>query len=411
MLRNTISLLTLIVSLLAFNKAQAQCCCATNLGTITPNLAWQYYSQSCHGYLSFQATAGCTYQFTYCSAYAPSATYTGDPYLTINSAPMAGGLIANDDYCGLGSYISWTAPATATYYLQLGSWAQGATCACGLSRVLGYRSTNCAGGVTPPTGITASSNTICPGQSVTLTATGTVGTQYWYTGSCGGAQIGTGPSITVTPATTTTYYVNNNSGGVFSPSCASITITIAPAPAPPTAPGVTLCGPGSATLLASGGNNYIWYSNANGTGQLATGASYTTPLLQTTTTYYVGIGSPGGGISSGTQTFNYTGSVQTFTAPATGNYTITLNGGRGGNGLNTQGGFGGQATGSLALTAGQTINVYIGGQGGNAGGPVGWNGGGQGGLDIGAGQHAGSGGGASDIRVGGTALANRVIGT
>jgi len=385
----------------------AQCCCATNLGSISPNLTWQYYPQTCHGYLSFQAQAGCTYQFTYCQSTAPGASYTGDTYLTINSQPTTGIQTSNDDYCGLGSYISWTAPATATYYIQLGSWAQGATCACGLSRVLGYRSTNCAGGVSPPTSITASSNTICSGQTVTLTANGAVGTQTWYTGSCQGTQIGTGQNITVTPLVTTTYFVNNFSGGNFSPSCAQVTITVIAAPLAPQASGQTLCGPGQATLTATGGANYVWCANSNGTGQLANTQQYTTPVLQNTTTYYVGIA--GAGVSTGQQTFNYTGAPQTFTAPATGNYTITLTGARGGNGLNTQGGLGGQATGSLALTAGQTINIYIGGQGGNSGGLPGWNGGGQGGVDIGAGQHAGSGGGASDIRVGGTALANRVI--
>ena len=401
---------TIFVSTFLFLFSQntlAQCCCATNLGSISPNLAWQYYPQTCHGYLSFQAQAGCTYQFTYCQSTAPGASYTGDTYLTINSQPTSGTQAANDDYCGLGSYISWTAPATTTYYIQLGSWAQGATCACGLNRVLGYRSTNCAGGVSPPTSISASSNTICSGQSVTLTANGPVGTQTWYTGSCQGTQIGTGQTITVTPLVTTTYFVNNFSGGNFSPSCAQVTITVIAAPLAPQASGQTLCGPGQATLTATGGANYVWWANSNGTSQLANTQQYTTPVLQNTTTYYVGIASAG--VSTGQQTFNYTGAVQTFTAPATGNYTITLTGARGGNGLNTQGGFGGQATGSLALTAGQTINIYIGGQGGNSGGVPGWNGGGQGGLDIGAGQHGGSGGGASDIRVGGAALANRVI--
>jgi gliding motility-associated-like protein len=238
-----------------------------------------------------------------------------------------------------------------------------------------------------------------------------MGTQYWYTGSCGGVQIGTGPSITLTPAVTTTYYVNNFSNNQFGPSCASITITVGSPPAGPTANSVILCGPGSATLTASGApvnSTYTWYANANGTNPLASTPTYTTPILSTNTTYYVGY-QPPGNAGNGTATFNYTGSVQTFTAPATTTYNLSLRGGRGGNGLNTTGGLGGQATGSLALTAGQTISIYVGGQGGNAAGPPGWNGGGQGGLDVGAGQHGGSGGGASDIRVGGTALANRVI--
>ncbi len=409
MLKKLTSLLVFV--LISSSNLNAQCCCATNLGAISPNMTWQYFQHTCLGYVSFPAQAGCTYIFTYCNSQAPSAYYGGDPYLTINNTPMAGGLAANDDWCGLGSFIQWTAPATQTYYLQLGSWAQGASCACNVNRNLGYRSTNCAGGVTPPTGITASSNSVCNGQSVTLTANGAMGTQYWYTGSCGGIQIGTGASITVTPATTTTYYVNNFSNNQFSPSCASITITVGSPPAGPSANNVTLCGPGSATLVASGApvnSTYTWYANSNGTGPLASTPTYTTPILSTTTTYYVGY-QPPGNAGNGTATLNYTGAVQTFTAPATTTYNLQLRGGRGGNGLNTQGGFGGTATGSLALTAGQTINVYVGGQGGNAAGIPGWNGGGQGGLDIGAGQHGGSGGGASDIRIGGVALANRVI--
>ena len=403
--------LLLILLLFSVGHYKAQCCCATNLGEISPTMTWQYFQHTCLGYVSFPAQAGCTYIFTYCNSQAPSAYYGGDPYLTINSSPMSGGLAANDDWCGLGSFIQWTAPATQTYYLQLGSWAQGASCACNVNRNLGYRSTNCAGGVTSPTGITASSNSICSGQSVTLTANGTMGTQYWYTGSCGGVQIGTGPSITLTPAVTTTYYVNNFSNNQFGPSCASITITVGSPPAGPTANSVILCGPGSATLTASGApvnSTYTWYANANGTNPLASTPTYTTPILSTNTTYYVGY-QPPGNAGNGTATFNYTGSVQTFTAPATTTYNLSLRGGRGGNGLNTTGGLGGQATGSLALTAGQTISIYVGGQGGNAAGPPGWNGGGQGGLDVGAGQHGGSGGGASDIRVGGTALANRVL--
>lgn len=402
---------SLLVFLFSFESAIAQCCCATNLGVISPNTNWQYFQHSCLGYVSFQAQAGCTYVFTYCNSQAPSAYYSGDSYLTINSAVLSGAVAANDDWCGLGSYIQWTAPATQTYYLQLGSWAQGASCACNVNRNLGYRSTNCAGGVQSPTGIVASSNTICQGQSVTLTASGAVGTQNWYTGSCGGTLVGTGATITLTPQITTTYYVNNNSNGQASPQCASITITVNSPPVGPSANNVVLCGPGSANLVATGApvnSVYSWYSNPNGTGLLGTGQTWTTPLLSSTTTYYVSY-QPPGIAGNGTSTFNFTGSPQTFTAPVTTTYNLSLRGGRGGNGLNTTGGLGGQATGSLALTAGQTINVYVGGQGGNAAGVPGWNGGGQGGLDVGAGQHGGSGGGASDIRVGGTALANRVI--
>jgi hypothetical protein len=104
--------------------------------------------------------------------------------------------------------------------------------------------------------------------------------------------------------------------------------------------------------------------------------------------------------------FSYTGSVQTFTATTAGTYDLQLWGASGGNDGQI-GGKGGYATAKMALTAGQTINIYVAGQGtgcvANTGG--GWNGGG----NAGGSGCSGGGGGATDIRSGGTALANRVI--
>ena len=48
-----------------------------------------------------------------------------------------------------------------------------------------------------------------------------------------------------------------------------------------------LCGGGVTTLTATGGTNYFWYDLPTGGSQIASGASYTTPFLMTTTTYYV----------------------------------------------------------------------------------------------------------------------------
>lgn len=50
---------------------------------------------------------------------------------------------------------------------------------------------------------------------------------------------------------------------------------------------ITRCGGGVNTLTATGGTNYIWYSTATGTTQLSSSASYTTPFLTNTTSYYV----------------------------------------------------------------------------------------------------------------------------
>jgi len=96
-----------------------------------------------------------------------------------------------------------------------------------------------------------------------------------------------------------------------------------------------------------------------------------------------------------TDTYSYTGSVQTWTVPA-GITTITIEcwgaQGQGGNG-----GLGGYAKGDLSVTPGQTINIYVGGQNG-------FNGGGLGYAAV-----PKNGGDASDVRLTGTALTDRVI--
>lgn len=96
------------------------------------------------------------------------------------------------------------------------------------------------------------------------------------------------------------------------------------------------------------------------------------------------------------RSFAYTGSVQTWTVPATDTYTIEAWGAQGSGGY---GGLGGYAKGTLAVTAGEVLNIYVGGY--SNGSAAGYNGGGSGGYF--------GGGGASDVRQGGTALTNRKI--
>ncbi len=115
-------------------------------------------------------------------------------------------------------------------------------------------------------------------------------------------------------------------------------------------------------------------------------------------------------------TFDYTGSEQTYTVPA-GITSIQIEA-WGAQGQATViesyspaiGGLGGYSKGNLAVTPGQVLTIYVGGQG--VAGSTSFNGGGVGGFGTpsdGLGGYAGSGGGGSDVRVGGVALADRVI--
>lgn len=111
-----------------------------------------------------------------------------------------------------------------------------------------------------------------------------------------------------------------------------------------------------------------------------------------------------------TDVFNFTGGIQMWTVPCGVNSVfIQTWGAQGGSGAvggasvgGGAGGLGGYAEGVLAVTPGQVLNVFVGGQGATPTG--GFNGGGNGGT-----QNAGGGGGASDVRALGTNEADRVI--
>ena len=106
--------------------------------------------------------------------------------------------------------------------------------------------------------------------------------------------------------------------------------------------------------------------------------------------------------SQTTQTFNATGAMQTFTVPVgVTSVTIDIAGAQGG--LGGTSAKGGRLQCTLTVTIGQVLNLYVGKQGirSSSGG---WNGGGGGGFFS-----SYQGGDASDIRIGGTDLSNRVI--
>ncbi|HPD87109.1 MAG TPA: gliding motility-associated C-terminal domain-containing protein [Proteiniphilum sp.] len=73
----------------------------------------------------------------------------------------------------------------------------------------------------------------------------------------------------------------------------AVTATINSSPAPPSTVSGAACGASSISLQANGGNagEYRWYTQSTGGTAIAdeTNSSYTTPIISTTTNYYVGI--------------------------------------------------------------------------------------------------------------------------
>ena len=112
--------------------------------------------------------------------------------------------------------------------------------------------------------------------------------------------------------------------------------------------------------------------------------------------------------SQTTVSFNYTGSVQTFVIPAcVDTVTIAAGGAQGGG---TNGGFGGSVQCRMPVSPGDVLNIYVGGQGGPliTNSPGGYNGGGTAGTCT-VMYPGGGGGGASDVRLNGITLADRIV--
>ncbi len=110
------------------------------------------------------------------------------------------------------------------------------------------------------------------------------------------------------------------------------------------------------------------------------------------------------------QTFSYTGGIQSFTVPAGINsITVDIYGAEGGPGNMGDAGLGGRVEATISVTPGQVLEVFVGGQGAPFGGPGGYNGGGDGATGSVSIYDGGGGGGASDIRIGDTTLSSRIV--
>ena len=192
--------------------------------------------------------------------------------------------------------------------------------------------------------------------------------------------------------------------------------------------GATVTGRGFKYSMTNGFDPVTSGTNVSESGSYSAGTySLTAPgLTPNSAYYYVAWATNSAGTSYGSQQsfttqiqtdFSYTGGIQTFIVPA-GITTVTIEawGAEGGvDASPANGGYGGYAKGTLAVSPGATLYLFVGGQGqsgsdydrNNAGG---WNGGGNGGYDNSSQtRNGGGGGGASDVRYGGQALGNRVI--
>jgi hypothetical protein len=177
---------------------------------------------------------------------------------------------------------SFTTPSintTTTYYVDATS--NGCTSSSRTAVVASVNTTPTISGTTPLSR--------CDAGTVALGASASSGTINWYSSSTGGTSLETGTSFT-TPSinTTTTYYVDATNNGCTSSSRIAVVATVNASPTITGTSPLSRCDAGTVALEATPSAGVInWYSDPTGGSSLQTGTSYTTPSINTTTTYYV----------------------------------------------------------------------------------------------------------------------------
>ncbi|NDI99290.1 T9SS type B sorting domain-containing protein [Flavobacterium sp. LaA7.5] len=142
---------------------------------------------------------------------------------------------------------------------------------------------------------------LCGSGTAPLSATPSAGSINWYNAATGGNLIGSGNTITSPSVTgTTTFYAEAINNGCISANRTPITVTVNPLPTITATSPVNLCVEGTVTLTATPSTGTVnWYNQATGGTALATASNtFTTPFINTNTTYYAEAVSNNGCISA-----------------------------------------------------------------------------------------------------------------
>ncbi len=227
---------------------------------------------------------GCTntaYTFTNTSTGAAGYTWTANPPATI-SAPN-----------GTNTNVTFTSPG-----------AYSITCTANNGTVTNFIVKTITVAIQPTVTAITSSNNICSGTNLTLTASG-ASTYSWSTTQ-------TTNSIVVTPTANTTYTVQGNNANCYQVQSIAINATLTPNVS---VANQTICAAGTATLLASGAATYSWSTGFNGNPLIVSPAS---------NTVYTVVGK--NGICSDTKTVSVTIGSSITIVPASTTPTICTGG-------------------------------------------------------------------------------------
>jgi hypothetical protein len=199
-------LLLFLFLLSLFNVGKSQMCntTSTNMGLLTMTGVWQNATgtSGAKRYWTFNATAGCTYDFSTCNS-----LFTNDTYLRLYSGtnPLTAILqTSNDDngpFCAsTKASISWVCPTTGAYSILVTNWS----CAnLSASTILSYRQT-----CSPPYNPCTTIPTINCGITNNLTVASGNGIYNPPTTSCGFSTPGKEYIYSFTPTVTGNYVIS-----------------------------------------------------------------------------------------------------------------------------------------------------------------------------------------------------------
>lgn len=181
-------------------------------------------------------------------------------------------------YLGTGNiYNSTVLSANKTYY------AQDSTCSAGSRTAI-------AVSIITPTITSTQAGARCGSGSVVISAVSNTGTVVWYAAASGGTALDTGDFFqTPTISNSTNYYAEAVvKGKCVSTSRTLVLATIKTIPTFTSIPNAERCGSGTLNLIPTASAFTInWYASDTGSVVLYTGSTYTTPILDSTTKYYI----------------------------------------------------------------------------------------------------------------------------
>ncbi|MDD4150166.1 MAG: T9SS type A sorting domain-containing protein, partial [Bacteroidales bacterium] len=256
--------------------------------TTTYTLRIDCSSSVCGGYISDDVTVNLYSQSVAANSISGTTAICpgGSTILSVNGGSLGTGAnwiwytgSCGGTQVGTGSSITVSPSSNTTYFVRAVGTCNTTTC---VSTTVTIQTLS-----SPAASASASPSTINAGGNSTLTLSGgSLGTNaewVWYIGSCGGTQIGTGTSISVSPTVNTTYYVSAQ-GTCNTTSCVSVTVSVTGT--------VTICNGEKVDLSIVGGSlgtdaNWVWYTGSCGETQVGTGTSISNVAPTVNTTYYV----------------------------------------------------------------------------------------------------------------------------